>query len=129
MKRKKFYSEIYKDIIRSLQELEDENLSEWCDCLYDYFLDHGDIISQYSTFNFSKEHSFNKSALDCVAKGLLPKDCHALLPIFAKVDGNCLYNSISLFLTGEKSQFSTELKIKVPYRGKKNRGKVTNFRR
>ena len=122
MKRKKFYNEIYKGIIRSIQELEDDNLSEWCDCLYDYFLDHGDIISQYSTFNFSKEHSFNKSVLDCVAKGLLRNDCHAILPIFAKVNGNCLYNSISLEqISGEKSQFSTELQIKVVGEIVKNR--------
>ena len=80
------------------------NLSERYDCLYDYFLDHEDIISQYSTFDFSNERCFDKSNLDCVAKRLLPKDCHALFPVFTKGDGNCLYGSISLLLTGEQSQ-------------------------
>ena len=113
MKRKKFYDETYEDIIRSIQEFEDDNISEWYDRLYDYFFDHEDIISQYSTFDFSNERCFDKSALNRVAKRLLPKDCHALFPVFTKGDGNCLYNSISLLLTGEQSQLSTELPIKV----------------
>ena len=89
--------------------------------MYDYFLDHEDIISQYSTFNFSNERYFDKSALDRVAKRLLPKDCHALFPVFTKGDGNCLFNSISLLLTGEQSQLSTELRIKVVGEMVKNR--------
>ena len=79
----------------------------------DYFLDHEDIISQYSTFDFSNERCFDKSALDRVAKRLLLKDCHSLFPVFTKGDGNCLFNSISLLLTREQSQLSTELRIKV----------------
>ena len=51
--------------------------------------------------------------MDRVAKRLRPKDCHALFLVFTKGDGNCLYNSISLLLTGEQSQLSTELRIKV----------------
>ena len=113
MERKIFYDEIYEDIIRSIQKFEDDDISERYACLYDYFLDHEDIISQYSTFNFSNERYFDKSALDRVAKRLLPKDCHALFPVFTKGDGNCLFNSISLLLTGEQSQLSTELRIKV----------------
>ena len=89
--------------------------------MYDYFLDHEDIISQYSTFDFSNERCFDKSALDRVAKRLLPKDCHALFPVFTKGDGNCFYNSISLLLTGEQSQLSTELRIKVVGEMVKNR--------
>ena len=85
----------------------------WYACLYDYFLDHEDITSQYSTFDFSNEHCFDKSASDRVAKCLLPKDCHALFPVFTKGDGNCLFISISLLLTREQSQLSTELRIKV----------------
>ena len=96
-----------------MQEFEDDNICELCHCLYDYFLDDKDIISQYGTFNFSNERCFYKSALDRVAKRLLPKDCHALFPVFTKGDGNCFYNSISLLLTGEQSQLSTELRIKV----------------
>ena len=76
-------------------------------------MDHEDIISQYSTFDFSNERCFDENALDCVAKRLLPNDCHALFPVFTKGDGNCLYNSISLLLTREQSQLSTELRIKV----------------
>ena len=45
MERKKFYNEIYVDVIRSIQEFEDGDISEWYDCLYDYFLDHEDFIS------------------------------------------------------------------------------------
>ena len=89
--------------------------------MYDYFLDYEDIISQNSTFNFSNERCFDKSALDRVAKCLLPKDCHALFPVFMKGDGNCLFNSISLLLTGEQSQLSTELRIKVVGEMVKNR--------
>ena len=89
--------------------------------MYDYFLDHEDIISQYSTFDFSNERCFDKSALDRVTKCLLPKDCHALFPVFTKGDGNCLYNSISLLLTREQSQLSTELRIKVVGEMVKNR--------
>ena len=110
IEKKKFCDEIYKDIILSIQKFEDDDISERYACLYDYFLDHEDIISQYSTFNFSNEPYFDKSALDRVAKRLLPKDCHALFPVFTKGDGNCLFNSISLLLTGE---LSTELRIKV----------------
>ena len=109
MKRKKIYDEIYEDIIRSIQEFQDDDIIPLYDCLYDYFLDHEDIISQYTTFDFSNERGFNKSALDRVAKRLLPKDCQALSPVFTKGDCNCLYNSISLLLTGEQSQLSTEL--------------------
>ena len=69
--------------------------------------------SQYSTFDFSNERYFDKSALDRVANRLLPKDCHALFPVFTKGDSNCLFNSVSLLLTGEQSQLSTELRIKV----------------
>ena len=83
MKRKIFYDQIYKDI-RSIQEFEDDNVSERSDCLCDYFLDHEYIISQYSTFDFSKERCFDKSALDRIAKRLLPKDCYALFPVFTK---------------------------------------------
>ena len=36
--------------------------------MYDYILDHEDIISQYSTFDFSNERCFDKSALDRVAR-------------------------------------------------------------
>ena len=79
-----------------MQEFEDDDISERYDCLYDYFLDHKDIISQYSTCDFSNKRCFDKSALDRVAKRLLPKDCHALFPAFTKGDGNCLYDSISL---------------------------------
>ena len=79
-----------------MQEFEDDDISERYDCLYDYFLDHKDIISQYSTFDFSNKRCFDKSSLDRVARRLLPKDCHALFPVFAKGDGNCLYDSISL---------------------------------
>ena len=121
MQRKKFDDEIYKDIIRSIQEFEDDNISERYDCLYDYFLDHEDIILQYRTFDFSNERCFDKSALDRVVKHLLLKDCHALFPVFTKVDGNCLYNSISFLLTGEQSQRSTELRIKAVGEMVKNR--------
>ena len=101
------------------------NLSERYDCLYDYFLDHEDIISQYSSFDFSNERCFDKSNLDCVAKRLLPKDCHALFPVFTKGDGNCLYSSISMLLTGDQSQLSTELGIKVV--GEMNRSMLVIF--
>ena len=113
IERKIFYDEIYEDIIRSIQKFEDDDISERYACLYDYFLDHEDIISQYSTFNFSNERYFDKSALDRAARRLLPKDCHALFPVFTKEDGNCLFNSISLLLTREQSQLLKELQIKV----------------
>ena len=71
-----------------MQEFEDDDISEWYDCLYDYFLDHKDIISQYSTFDFSNKRCFDKSALDRVAKRLLPKDRYALFPVFTKGGGN-----------------------------------------
>ena len=121
MERKNFYDEIYEDIICSIQKFEDEYISERYACLYNYFLDHKDIILQYTTFDFSKERYFDKSALDRIAKRLLPKDCHALFPVFTKGDGNCLYNSISLLLTREQSQLSTELRIKVVGEMVKNR--------
>ena len=121
MERKNFYDEIYQDIICSIQKFEDEYISERYACLYNYFLDHKDIILQYTTFDFSKERYFDKSALDRIAKRLLPKDCHALFPVFTKGDGNCLFNSISLLLTGEQSQLSTELRIKVVGEMVKNR--------
>ena len=121
MERKNFYDEIYEDIICSIQKFEDEYISERYACLYNYFLDHKDIILQYTTFDFSKERYFDKSALDRIAKRLLPKDCHALFPAFTKGDGNCLYNSISLLFTGEQSQLSTELQIKVVGEMIKNR--------
>ena len=107
MERKIFYDEIYEDIIRSIQKFEDNDISERYASLYDYFLDHKDIILQYSTFNFSNERCFDKSALDRVVKRPLPKDCHALFPFFTKGGGNCLYNSISLLLTREQTQLST----------------------
>ena len=115
MERTTFYDEIYEDIIQSILGFEDDDISERYDCFYDYFLDHEDIISQYSTFVFSNERCFNKSALDRVAKRLLPKDCHALY------DGNGLYHSISLLLTGEQSQLSTKLRIKIAGEMVKNR--------
>ena len=90
MERKRFYNEIYEHIIWSVQEFEDGGISEQYDGFYDYFLDHEDIISQYSTLDFSNEHCFGKSALDLVAKRLLPKDCHALFSVFTKGDGNYL---------------------------------------
>ena len=121
MESKKVYDEVYKDIIRSVQEFEDDNISERYDSLYDNFLDYEDIILQYIAFDFSNERCFDKSALDRVAKCLLPKDCHALFPVFMKGDGNCLFNSISLLLTGEQSQLSTELRIKVVGEMVKNR--------
>ena len=121
MERKIFDNEINEDIIRTIQKFEDGDISERYACLYDYFLDHEDIISQYSTFDFSNERCFDKSALDRVTKCLLPKDCHALFPVFTKGDGNCLYNSISLLLTREQSQLSTELRIKVVGEMVKNR--------
>ena len=55
IERKIFYDEIYEDKIRSIQKFEDEDISERYTCLYDYFLDHEDIISQRSTFDFSNE--------------------------------------------------------------------------
>ena len=109
MERKVFYDEIYEDIIRSIQKFQDDDISERYACLYDYFLDHEDIISHYSSFDFSNERCFDKSALDRVAKCLLPKDCHALFPFFTKGNGNYLFNSISFLLTEEQSQLSTEL--------------------
>ena len=121
MERKIFCDEISKDIIRSIQKFEDGDISERYACLYDYFLDHEDIISQYSTFDFSNKRCFDESTLDCVSKRLLPKDCHTVFPVFTKGDGNCLYNSISLLLTREQSQLSTELRIKVVGEMVKNR--------
>ena len=109
MERKVFHDEIYEDIIRSIQEFQDDDISERYACLDDYFLDHEDIISQYSSFDFSNKGCFDKSALDSVAKCLLPKDCHALFPFFTKGNGNCLFNYISFLLTEEQSQLSTEL--------------------
>ena len=44
MERKNFYDEIYEDIICSIQKFEDEYISERYACLYNYFLDHKDII-------------------------------------------------------------------------------------
>ena len=108
MERKKFYDEICEDIIWSIQEFEDDDISEQYDCLFDYFLDHLDIISQYGTFDFWNKRCFDKSTLDRVAKRLLQKDCHALFPVFTKGgDGNCFI--ISLLFTREQSQLSTEL--------------------
>ena len=46
MERKIFYDKIYKDILRSIQKFEDDDISERYACLYDYFLDHEDIILQ-----------------------------------------------------------------------------------
>ena len=65
-----YKNKIYEDIIRSIQEFEDGDISEQYDCLYDYFLDHEDIISKFSTFDFSNKRFFDKSTLDRVAKGL-----------------------------------------------------------
>ena len=81
MDRKNFYDEIYQDILRSVQKFEDDDISERYACLYIYFLGYEDIISQYSTFDFSNDRCFDKSALDRVAKRLLPKDCHALFSL------------------------------------------------
>ena len=89
--------------------------------MFNYFLGDEDIILQYSTFDFSNERCFDKNALDRVAKRLRPKDSHALFPVFTKGDGNCFYNSIWLLLTGEQSQLSTELRIKVVGEMVKNR--------
>ena len=89
--------------------------------MYDYFLDHEDIILQYSTFDFSNERCLDKSALDRVAKRLHPEDCHALFPVFTKGYRDCLYNSMSLLLTGQQSKLSTELRIKVVGEMVKNR--------
>ena len=44
MERKFFFDEIYKDIIYSIQKFEDDNISDRYACLYNYFLDHKDII-------------------------------------------------------------------------------------
>ena len=74
MERNFFYNKIYEDILRSIQKFEDGDISDRYACLYDYFLDHENIISQYSTLNFSNERCFDKSVLDRVAKRLLPKD-------------------------------------------------------
>ena len=90
MERKRFYDEIYEHIIWSVQEFEDGNISEWYDCFYDYILDHEDIISQYSTLDFSNERCFGKSALDRVGKHLIPEDCHALFPVLTIGEGNYL---------------------------------------
>ena len=73
MERNIFYDEIYEDKIRSIQKFEDDDISEWYACLYDYFLDHEDIISQCSTSDFSNERCFDKSTLDRVAKRLFQK--------------------------------------------------------
>ena len=63
MDRKKFYDEIYKCIIQSIHEFEDDDDSEWYDCLYHYFLD------QYKIFDFANERCFRfKSTSDRVAK-------------------------------------------------------------
>ena len=43
--RKEFYHKIYENMIRSIQEFEDDNISEWYDCLHNYFRNHEDIIS------------------------------------------------------------------------------------
>ena len=104
-----------------MQNFEDGDISERCACLYIYFLGHEDIILEYSTFDFSTERCFDKSALDHVAKRLLPKDCHALFPVFTKEDGNFLYNSILLLITGEQFQLPTKLRIKVVGEMVKNR--------
>ena len=85
MERKRFYDEIYEDIIRSMQKLEDGYISERYACFYDYFLDLEVVISQNNTFNFSNERC--SDTLGCVAKLLLPIDCHALFPVFTKGDG------------------------------------------
>ena len=108
MERENFYDDIYEDIIRSIQVFEDDDISDQYECLYDYIFDHEDIISQYSTFDFSNERCFDKRLLDRVVKLLLPKDCHALFSVLTKGDGNCLWNSISLLLTGEQSQLLTD---------------------
>ena len=121
MESKKVYDEVYKDIIRSVQEFEDDNISERYDSLYDNFLDYEDIILQYIAFDFSNERCFDKSALDRVAKHLLPKHCHELFPVFTKEDGGYLKNYISLLLTGEQFQLLTELQIKVIGEMVKNR--------
>ena len=81
MERKIFDDEINEGIKRTIQKFEDGDISERYACLYDYFLDHEDIISQYSTFDFSNERCFDESALDCVSKRLLPKDCHTVFPV------------------------------------------------
>ena len=82
-------------MIRSIQEFEDDNISEWYDCLHNYFRNHEDIISQYSNFDISNERCFDESA--------------------------CFYNSISLLLTVEQSQLQAELRIKVVGEIVKNR--------
>ena len=61
MERKKFYDQIYEDIIRSIQEFEDDDSVQY-GCLYDYSLDHEDIVSQYSTFDFSNERCENNGS-------------------------------------------------------------------
>ena len=73
MERKIFDDEINEGIKRTIQKFEDGDISERYACLYDYFLDHEDIISQYSTFEFSNERCFDESALDCVSKRLFRK--------------------------------------------------------
>ena len=90
--------------------------------MYDYVLDHEDIISQYSTSDFSNKRLFDKSTLDRVAKGLyFQKIAMHYFLFFTRGDGTCLYNSISLLLTREQSQLSTELRIKVVSEMVKNR--------
>ena len=66
MERKKFYDEIYEDIIRSIQEFEDDDISERYDGLYDYFFNHEDIISQYSTIIYCTIiYYFEDSVIRC----------------------------------------------------------------
>ena len=53
MESKKIYDEIYEDIIRSVQEFEEDNISERYDSLYDNFLDYEDIILFYESIVLS----------------------------------------------------------------------------
>ena len=107
MERKKFCDGIYEDIIA-------DDISERYDCMITFWITK--ILFRSIILSISQTNT-----LGCVAKRLLPKDCHALFPVSTKGDSNCLCNSISLLLTREQSQLSTELQIKVVGEMVKNR--------
>ena len=102
MERINFYETLHK---KALECANSGDLSDDYDILYDFFIDNEETIAKFGFEEFFDSErqlvSFSSQDVDKTSQTLQPPDARRLIPIKYLGDGNCLYNSVSMFLIGD----------------------------
>ena len=97
-------------IKKNSESLIGDDTREDYDYLCNMFLYSEEALTSFKFKDF--DESLGSTDIDTVAKDILPVDFGKLVPLKTLADGNCLYNAVSMFFSGNAG-LALELRIRA----------------